>query len=64
MKSILDAPCVFCGYDGKGYWQPYTHDEKCPLREFKGHSDRQRELRKVIETWRDERGLYERDNKY
>jgi len=24
-KSVLDAPCVFCGYDGPNYLQKGSH---------------------------------------
>jgi len=24
------APCIFCGYDGPGFYQNDTHDKSCP----------------------------------
>lgn len=29
-SALLEAPCVFCGYRGAGYWQRGTHPESCP----------------------------------
>jgi hypothetical protein len=28
---ILAGPCVFCGYNGAGYWQAGTHSKDCPF---------------------------------
>lgn len=37
---ILDAPCVFCGYNGSGYWQSGTHSKDCPFHEVGGDASR------------------------
>jgi len=47
-KSVLDAPCVFCGYDGPNYLQKGSHKKSCPFHDIKGHADRQKALRGII----------------
>lgn len=45
--ELLEPPCVFCGYNGPGYWQPDTHKPWCPvvnLSEF----GRKVALRKIV----------------
>ena len=39
-KELLDAPCVFCGYNGAGYWQRGTHDPRCPVHDIGGQFER------------------------
>jgi hypothetical protein len=39
-NSLLDAPCLWCGYNGEGYWQPTTHDLACPWHNVGGRFDR------------------------
>lgn len=48
MSEILEAPCVFCAYNGHGYWQVLTHDEKCPWRHVAGSGTRTKTLRDVL----------------
>jgi len=36
----LGAPCVFCGYNGQGYWQSETHTAACPWRAVGGAFER------------------------
>lgn len=31
MSSLLDAPCIFCGYNGPDYWQIGSHNDDCPF---------------------------------
>lgn len=38
--NILDAPCVFCGYNGRDYWQVGTHDKDCIFHDFGGDANR------------------------
>lgn len=38
--ALLDAPCVFCGYNGAGYWQAGTHAPGCRWRNVGGYEDR------------------------
>jgi hypothetical protein len=48
MSAILEAPCVFCAYSSRGYWQVLTHDEKCPWRHVAGSGTRTKTLRDVL----------------
>ena len=54
-KSILDAPCVFCGYSGVGYYQSGTHHVLCPWYKVGGLEDRENDLRYVVATLFEER---------
>jgi len=47
--NLLEAPCVFCGYNGPRYWQAGTHAEDCPWRVIGGIARREQKLRGVIE---------------
>jgi len=46
--SIVDSPCIFCGYDGQGYWQPYTHRRRCPWHLTGGRDERVKKQRMVV----------------
>ena len=46
--SLLDAPCIFCGYNGPGYWQAGTHSLECPWHGIGGFDERKSMLRPVI----------------
>ena len=48
MEKLINAPCVFCGYDGTGYWQKYTHDKSCPFYRVGGESGRKEALLSAI----------------
>lgn len=48
MKNMLDAPCLFCGYNGQGYWQNGTHHEQCPWHMVSGSVDREMMLPKLV----------------
>ncbi len=37
---LLDAPCLWCGYNGEGYWQPTTHEPTCPWHNVGGRFNR------------------------
>ncbi len=39
-RRILMAPCVFCSYNGAGYWQSGTHAEDCPFHKAGGEETR------------------------
>lgn len=39
-SNLFDAPCVFCGYNGAGYWQSGTHGEHCPWHDLGGEAQR------------------------
>lgn len=39
-SAMLDAPCLWCGYNGEGYWQPTTHELTCPWHNVGGRFDR------------------------
>ena len=47
--NVLDGPCVFCGYNGAGYYQEETHREYCHWYHVGGCDERETKLRKVIE---------------
>jgi len=51
MKSILDAPCFYCGFDGAGYWQKGTHDKDCPVGRVGGKIERARLLPFLLKKW-------------
>lgn len=51
-KELLDAPCVFCGYNGANYWQVKTHGKLCPWYSMGGIAEREGMLRKVIANYR------------
>jgi hypothetical protein len=38
--ALLDAPCLFCGYNGAGYWQSGTHAKDCRWHSVGGFDDR------------------------
>ena len=40
LHELLDAPCIFCGYNGQGYYQAHTHDQNCPFYEIGGADER------------------------
>lgn len=39
-NSLLDAPCLWCGYNGSGYYQAGTHDQSCIWRDVGGERER------------------------
>lgn len=41
MDDMLDAPCLWCGYKGAGYWQTGTHDKGCPWYGIGGKAERE-----------------------
>lgn len=45
--ALLDAPCIFCGYSGQGYWQSGTHNENCRWRNIGGFNGRRAALTSV-----------------
>jgi hypothetical protein len=42
--AMLDGPCIFCGYNGAGYWQSGTHAEHCRWHTVGGYEDRHKSL--------------------
>jgi hypothetical protein len=40
VSLVLEAPCVFCGYNGQGYWQSGTHAAECPWARVGGEVER------------------------
>jgi len=44
-ENPLDGPCIFCGYNGRGYWQKGTHLPDCPFVDIGGEADRQAKLK-------------------
>lgn len=49
VDRMLDAPCLWCGYNGKGYWQSGTHDEHCPWLHLASEDERLGQLLRIIE---------------
>ncbi len=47
-NALLCSPCVFCDYNGQGYWQVGTHDKKCPWHKWGGGTERNDMLPDVI----------------
>ena len=50
IKYLLDAPCVFCGYYGEGFYQSNTHKPECPWRSLGGSVEREESVRTAIRT--------------
>jgi len=48
MHNLLNAPCLFCGYSGEGYYQAGTHAKDCPWHSVGGDSERYGKLPGVI----------------
>jgi hypothetical protein len=46
-QSLLDAPCLWCAYNGIGYWRAKTHGAACPWHNVGSFDER---ARKVDET--------------
>lgn len=44
--ALLYAPCRFCGYEGRNYWQPHSHNKKCVFYSIGGITER----REVLEN--------------
>lgn len=40
IAELLEAPCIFCEYNGEGYYQPNTHSSYCPWSLIGGIDDR------------------------
>lgn len=40
VRDLLSAPCLFCGYNGAGYWQAGMHAEECPWHVIAGSYER------------------------
>lgn len=52
VKELLSAPCLFCGYNGEGYWQSSTHTEECPWHHVAGSYERAHMFRdEVVGIW-------------
>jgi len=52
MNDLLEAPCIFCGYDGPDYWQGGTHRQECPWHGVGGEAERREALRGVVGAMR------------
>ena len=44
ISKLLEAPCLFCGYKGHGYFQTHTHDKSCPWYDIGGGFEREEAL--------------------
>ena len=47
-RELMNAPCVFCEYNGENYWQVNTHSANCPWYSVGGYTDREESLIKVV----------------
>ncbi len=47
-QKITEAPCIFCGYNGAGYYQKHTHGKHCPYYEIGGNEERKDALPDII----------------
>ena len=50
-RDMLEAPCLYCGYNGKGYWQKGTHDKICPWHNVGGITEREELLRQSVKSY-------------
>ena len=39
--KLIDAPCIFCGYNGPGYFQRGSHKVGCPWHSIGGAQERE-----------------------
>jgi len=39
-NGLLAAPCLWCGYNGEGYYQAGTHGKSCPWNTIGGCDER------------------------
>ena len=39
--SVFSSPCIFCNYNGEGYWQTKTHNKDCPCFDVGSLEDRE-----------------------
>ena len=39
-NGLLAAPCLWCGYNGEGYYQAGTHSQSCPWHTIGGCDER------------------------
>ena len=39
-NGLLAAPCLWCGYNGEGYYQAGTHGQSCPWHTIGGCDER------------------------
>ena len=39
-NGLLEAPCLWCGYNGEGYYQAGTHGQSCPWNTIGGCDER------------------------
>jgi len=44
LNELFEAPCVFCGYNGPGYYQVNTHAKNCPFCKIGGANEREHAL--------------------
>lgn len=50
MDELLNAPCVFCGYNGAGYWQAKSHLKSCPWHTVGGFDDRRARMPDILKN--------------
>lgn len=47
-KELLQAPCLFCQYNGQGYWQSGSHPASCPWSTVGGIDSRYKLFRQTL----------------
>jgi hypothetical protein len=49
IETLLEkSPCLFCGYNGQGYYQAHTHAKDCPWYEVGGLEERIKQFPFVV----------------
>ncbi len=51
LTDLLEAPCIFCNYNGSGYYQEKTHNLGCPWRDIGGLDWRLKQFPTLIKLW-------------
>lgn len=47
--ELTESPCLFCGYNGSGFYQTGTHHENCPWHLIGGDKERKAKIPKLME---------------
>ena len=50
LENLIKSPCVFCGYNGPGYYQTAAHKTVCPFYKIGGNLSRENYLKFIIPT--------------
>lgn len=58
-KTMLNAPCIFCDYDGPRYWNRKSHEKNCPWRSVSGKRNREKEFKNAVKRQSIRLGMYQ-----